>query len=672
MDGSLTARAAVLAAMALAVWAAPASAQQVQKCDTGSGEAEKVKSPARYAIGPQEVVEIESRVDGVAIEIALFRPKGAEGERFPVIVNGTPYHHPQRSLDVTKCKPEFVQYAAHGYVVAFVAIRGTGESGGCMNLFGPDERADLSQAVDWLAQQPWSTGAVGMIGKSYEGSTPWMVAARGNKHLKTIVSMAGVPDVFELLFKSGNIDFRGPLLLNDLYYAPSVVVYSEGRRPERTLDVAACPEYATGNAASVYSSLTGEMDPFGYWAERRYKRQVERRYRGSVLVTQGFEDLNVPADNQFPWVQWVRKRGLPLKLMLGQWGHVNPDEASGDAQRKDWPDILLRWFDRWLKGGEVDTGPAVDVQDSEGKWRTASSWPPAEPPRRLWLGTDGTLRDEPDQGSASEPLLPDPVHMQPGTFSVPSLAPLDASCPLPTCTAFALGPAAEPLRFAGRPVLDMTVTPVAPAGHVSAYLYADNGTEAQRIGWGQADLRFPDGQEHARTVEPGEPVRLRLSFQPLDSVVPKGSRLVLVVSQGAAYDRIPSVPTAPALLTVGGRASSLRLALVTPEAAPAPLAQVAPARTGAKRAPSFRQIVSIRTTRRCGRRGRLRIAFRRGTKVAAVVVRVSGRRLVRRNSRRAIVLRAPRGRFRLDVAVTLADGAVVAGQRRFRSCRARR
>ncbi len=671
MDRTLTVRAAILGALALAVWAAPASAQQVQKCDTGSGEAEKVHSPERYAIGPQEVVEIESSVDGVAIEIALFRPKGAEGERFPVVVNGTPYHHPQRSLDVTKCKPEFVQYAAHGYVVAFVAIRGTGESGGCMNLFGPDERADLSQAVDWLAQQPWSTGAVGMIGKSYEGSTPWMVAARGNKHLKTIVSMAGVPDVFELLFKSGNIDFRGPLLLNDLYYAPSVVVYSEGRRPERTIDVAACPEYVTGNAASVSSSLTGEMDPFGYWVERRYKRQVERRYRGSVLVTQGFEDLNVPADNQFPWVERLRKRGVPLKMMLGQWGHVNPDEASEEAQRKDWPDILLRWFDRWLKGAEVDTGPAVDVQDSEGKWRTASAWPPAEPARTLWLGVDGTLRDDPGDGSASEPLLPDPVHIQPATLSVPP-TPLDALCSLPTCTAFALGPIAEPLRFAGRPLLDMTVTPVAPAGHVSAYLYADNGTEAQRIGWGQADLRFPNGQEHARTVEPGAPMRLRLSFQPLDSVVPQGSRLVLVVSQGAAYNRIPSVPTAPALLTVGGRASSLRLALVTPEAAPpAPLVQVAPSRTEGKRGLRFSEVVRVRTLRRCGARGRLRITFRRGTKVAAVVVRVSGRKIVRRNSGRAIVLRAPRGRFRLDVAVTLADGGVVAGQRRSAACRRR-
>ena len=75
-----------------------------------------------------------------------------------------------------------------------------------------------------------------MIGKSYEGSTPWRSPRRGNPHLKTIVSMAGVPDVFELLFADGNIDFRGPLLLNDLYFLPSIVTYADGPRPERTVE----------------------------------------------------------------------------------------------------------------------------------------------------------------------------------------------------------------------------------------------------------------------------------------------------------------------------------------------------------------------------------------------------------------------------------------------------
>lgn len=522
-----------------------------------------MSAPPKYEIGPQEVVEIKSEVDGVAIEIAIFRPRGApDGERFPVILNATPYHHAMKTLDVRACKAYYVEnYAPQGYAVAFVTVRGTGNSGGCMNLFGPAERADLDTAVTWLGSQSWSTGSVGMIGLSYEGSTPWMVAARGNPHLKTIVSAAGVPDVFELLFGGGNIDFRGPLLLNDLYYLPSIVTYADGREPDRTVGATACPEYAIGNQAAAYSSVTGEPDPAGYWAERRYRHEIEERYRGSVLISQGFNDLNVPPGNQFPWIQQLQSRGVPVKLWLGWYGHSNPDEAGGDATRADWPDVLLRWFDRWLKGADVDTGPAVDVQDSEGRWRTESSWPPEGETRTLHLGADAGLHDAPPSGTAERLLVPDPVHTQVGVFTVPS-TPLDADCAIPNCAAFTLGPVGEQLHFAGRPALDLTVTPTADAGHVSAYLYAVDSSGAWRIGWGQADVRFPDGDGRRRTATPGQPMRLRLDLQPLDSVVPAGAKLVLVLSQGAAYDRNPSVPTAPLRLSVGGAASTVRLALV--------------------------------------------------------------------------------------------------------------
>jgi predicted acyl esterase len=307
--------------------------------------------------------------------------------------------------------------------------------------------------------------------------------------------------------------------------------------------------------------VTGEPDPTGYWEARRYRDQVEERYRGSVLLAQGFDDLNVPPGNQFPWIERLESRGVPVKLSLGWYAHSNPDQAGGDARRADWADVVLRWFDRWLKGADVDTGPPVEVQDSEGRWRAESTWPPEGPPRALHLGADGSLHDTPPQATGERLLVPDPAHTQVGVFTLPS-TPLDADCPIPSCAAFTLRPVAEQLHFAGRPALDLTVTPSADAGHVSAYLYAVDGGGARRIGWGQADVRFPDGDGRRRTATPGRAMRLRLDLQPLDSVVPAGAKLVLVLSQGAAYDRNPSVPTAPLRLSLGGEASTLRLALV--------------------------------------------------------------------------------------------------------------
>ena len=58
-----------------------------------------------------------------------------------------------------------------GYTFVMVDLRGFGGSTGCLDWAGPGEQADVVNAVKWAASQPWSTGKVGMYGKSYDGVT---------------------------------------------------------------------------------------------------------------------------------------------------------------------------------------------------------------------------------------------------------------------------------------------------------------------------------------------------------------------------------------------------------------------------------------------------------------------------------------------------------------------
>ena len=64
-----------------------------------------------------------------------------------------------------------------------MSVFGTGESNHCMDLMGTDEQRGIDAAVTWLGTQSWSNGKVGIIGKSYDGSTPWQAATFGNPHL---------------------------------------------------------------------------------------------------------------------------------------------------------------------------------------------------------------------------------------------------------------------------------------------------------------------------------------------------------------------------------------------------------------------------------------------------------------------------------------------------------
>ena len=58
-----------------------------------------------------------------------------------------------------------------GYAFVMVDLRGFGGSTGCLDWGGPGEQSDVVNAVQWAAAQPWSTGKVGMYGKSYDGVT---------------------------------------------------------------------------------------------------------------------------------------------------------------------------------------------------------------------------------------------------------------------------------------------------------------------------------------------------------------------------------------------------------------------------------------------------------------------------------------------------------------------
>jgi putative CocE/NonD family hydrolase len=559
----------------LSAGVASAGAEVQLPCDTSTGgggsDYSVVSAKPRYQPMPQQVVDLRSKVDGANIQIGLIRPHVPAGVKVPVVVDAGPYYNPLQTLNLAKCRPFLVQnFVPQGFAVALVPVRGTADNGGCMDLFGPDERADLNQAITWLGTQPWSNGGVGMTGLSYDGSTPWEVASFGNPHVKTIVPEEGVPNIFNLLFGGGTPDWRGPAVLNDVYYEESVLSYIYGRGLAQTVQLVDCPEYASGTAAALWSTRTGTEDPFGFWAARDYLDRVLSRYRGSVFLIQGLIDWNVNPAQQYPLVTELEHQGIYVKQLLGQWDHNYPDAVAAPAQRTDLANILLRWLDYWLKGEhQVSLGPTVELEDSTGRWRTAPQWPPTNPTTTFWLTSAGSLTTTPATQRGSEVLAPDPAHTQDpaevqsmGSSATVNL--LHAVCGQSTCAQFSTGAFGQPFRFSGIPRARLTLIPSGPSGEVSAYLYDAGPAGLTQVGWGQVDLRFPDGGRTPHSVVAGQTTIVALPIQPLDVIVAAGHRLVLMLSEGNTYNRLPSTPNYPATLEVGGEQSGLLLQPVNP------------------------------------------------------------------------------------------------------------
>jgi predicted acyl esterase len=164
--------------------------------------------------------------DGVTIHVDVFRPVGAE--QVPVIVAWSPYGKGQGTsasvmgvfgmvgLDngivsgLEKFEgPDPAYWCAKGYAICNPDIRGVVDSDGDSVLWDRQEGRDCYDLIEWLAEQRWCSGKVGMSGTSYLAVSQWFTAAEQPPHLAAINPWEGVSDVYRDLVMRGGMPDTG-------------------------------------------------------------------------------------------------------------------------------------------------------------------------------------------------------------------------------------------------------------------------------------------------------------------------------------------------------------------------------------------------------------------------------------------------------------------------------
>src|ERR1041385_6318494 len=163
--------------------------------------------------------------DGVTLHADVLRPKGAtDADKTPVILSIGPYFNhsgqtgPAGPAEGTNYDPvgpnagpserfqDFVEGSGllkKGYSFVMVDLRGFGGSNGCLDWSGPGEQADVVNAVKWAASRPWSTGKVGMYGKSYDALTGLIGGDKRPAGLAAVVAQEPVYDDYRYLYGDG-------------------------------------------------------------------------------------------------------------------------------------------------------------------------------------------------------------------------------------------------------------------------------------------------------------------------------------------------------------------------------------------------------------------------------------------------------------------------------------
>jgi len=431
------------------------------------------------------------------------------------------------------------QIIPHGFAFAQVSVMGTGRSNHCMDLMGNAEQLGVDAAVTWLGTQNWSNGNVGMIGKSYDGSTPWQAAMFGNEHLTTIVPISGLIGVMELMWRNGSSEARAPIMHNGVYGS-----YGFDGDLEDTQNM--CPDYIAGPATGGAAWAWGGEAAGNYWGERYFLDRVLENYNGSVYLIQGMHDWNVDPHMAIPTINRLYDSGIESKGLFGQWDHDYPDrpdimfersgvgrgiEAFPEMVRMDWMQDLLEWFTYYLREEGPKPWLGVEIQSNLGDWRFEDRYPMANTTEIVWelassdlAAIDGNNVVLPDASSG-------PVYETP--------------------------PLEENLYFGGLPRLHVNVNTATVGGQLYALLEDCNDGNCIHIGHAIMDLRYHAGGSEVQIWNPlTDDITALMEFFPMDVEVEAGHTIRLSI-RSTGEDYLPSA--ASSISTIIDSGSTLQL-----------------------------------------------------------------------------------------------------------------
>jgi predicted acyl esterase len=100
--------------------------------------------------------------------------------------------------------PDPLFWTRAGFVVMQADVRGMHKSGGPAGVLTDQDAQDYYDLIEWAARQPWSSGAVGLVGVSYLCMSQWRVAALRPPSLRAMIPWEGVTDLLrEFAYQDG-------------------------------------------------------------------------------------------------------------------------------------------------------------------------------------------------------------------------------------------------------------------------------------------------------------------------------------------------------------------------------------------------------------------------------------------------------------------------------------
>jgi putative CocE/NonD family hydrolase len=320
--------------------------------------------------------------DGVNLYADIYKPP-AEG-RYPVILIRLPYG----IREFYTYMPAYGRYwAKKGYIFIAQDVRGKWRSEG---EFEPmvNESQDGYDTIDWIADQSWCDGNIGMMGESYYSYTQWAAAITNHPNLKCFAPMNMNVDIHSLAFPGGALSLQ-------LIGGWIAEQHTKTFRNLLRLNYWHLPLASMADEANLSSHFFSDF----------FNHLVKDSYWDKFSLSQYYGEVKIPGLHIGGWYDpfldgvldgWVglKENANSPFVRENQWlliapiDHEKTQMETGkigklSIEGKDWDSAWLfdrhqQFYDYWLKGikNNWDERPKVEIfVIGDNEWRFEEEWP---------------------------------------------------------------------------------------------------------------------------------------------------------------------------------------------------------------------------------------------------------------------------------------------------------
>jgi predicted acyl esterase len=498
--------------------------------------------------------------DGLVLRADVFRP--IDDGQHPVILSYGPYAkglafqegYPSAWRIMTEKHPDVAagssnkyqnwevvdpeKWVPDGYVCVRVDSRGCGNSPGYVDHFSERETRDYVQCIEWAADQPWSSGKVGLNGISYYGINQWQVASQQPRGLAAMCIWEGSADWYRDMTHHGGI--LSTFWANWYDMQVKTVQYGLGERgPKHPVT----GRLACGDVTLSEAELAANRSDFGNEIRAHPLDDDYHRVRSAH-----WDRIDVPFLSAANWGgQGLHPRGnfegFVRAVSTDKWLEAHGLEHWTEFYTDYGVALQKKFFAHFLKGENNgwDEAPRVKLQVRHVDRfveRDEDAWPiPRTEWTRFYLDPDGM------QLSLAPP-------------EDPALLAFDA---LGDGVTFLSAPLADETEITGPSALKLRVASTTDDADIFAIVrvFDTNGDEVVfqgaidphtpiAQGWLRASHRKLDDaltlpyrpyhtHDECELLEPGVAVDLDIEIWPTSIVVPKGYRIGLTI-RGKDYE----------------------------------------------------------------------------------------------------------------------------------------